>query len=250
MRQNYIIKLLFVLTLLTVATWAVPAPHNTGGGGEDKDKKPPCDEIHVTSPGPGPWAIGSLQAVTWWSNSDNIENPYSEGTTVSYKVFAHTPSGDEEVTGDGPFRFGYGYAPLPIGCIYQPGVKYYVKVTLDKPGKDGKPVCGTSGFFTVYRTEDKSVCPEKGGPPPPKPPTPEPQPKPPTPEPQPKPPTEPPTPPTPEPQPEPQPEPEPKPPTEGGGYGSSSDEEYGGTKDYGTGDGTGGGTGGGYGKSG
>jgi hypothetical protein len=50
---------ILLITITLIATFAVafPAPH------EDSSKQ----EIHVTSPGPGPWAVKSSQAVNWWS---------------------------------------------------------------------------------------------------------------------------------------------------------------------------------------
>jgi len=55
MKKN--LNLLFFIIAL-IATFAVahPSPHQS-------DSK----EIHVTSPGPGPWAIKSSQNVSWWS---------------------------------------------------------------------------------------------------------------------------------------------------------------------------------------
>jgi hypothetical protein len=48
--------LFFIIALIATFAVAIPSPHSS-------DSK----EIHVTSPGPGPWAIKSVQNVSWWS---------------------------------------------------------------------------------------------------------------------------------------------------------------------------------------
>ncbi|CAG8777694.1 14934_t:CDS:2, partial [Gigaspora rosea] len=45
-------------------------------------------EIHVVSPGPGPWAVGSQQTISWWA-SGILGNPYV--TVAVYKVGNDTP---------------------------------------------------------------------------------------------------------------------------------------------------------------
>jgi hypothetical protein len=51
---------LFFIIVALIATFAVahPSPIPEEGGSK---------EIHVTSPGPGPWAVKSTQNVSWWS---------------------------------------------------------------------------------------------------------------------------------------------------------------------------------------
>src|SRR6266542_145895 len=80
-----ILALLFI-TIALIATFAVahpaPVPDEYSPKPKEDKYKPKKEEydsyggkkeIHVTSPGEGPWAIGSQQAVTWWSLSIKSE---------------------------------------------------------------------------------------------------------------------------------------------------------------------------------
>ena len=72
---------LLLITIALIATFAIahpaPNPHGESSG----------QEIHVTSPGPGPWAVKSSQAVNWWSL--NIEADGKLLDSLTYLKFIY-----------------------------------------------------------------------------------------------------------------------------------------------------------------
>ncbi|CAG8799205.1 5309_t:CDS:2 [Gigaspora margarita] len=111
-----LLKTLFITLAIISCVLAFPF--------EERNSK----EIHVSAPGPGPWAVGSKQAISWWSN--NIPS--------DAKVVAEIKCDDKEKCGTGTIYF-------KIGSDWDTKVKYYAYVYLE----DDKSCYGKGGEFTL-----------------------------------------------------------------------------------------------------
>uniref|UniRef100_A0A1D1YEV7 Polyprotein n=1 Tax=Anthurium amnicola TaxID=1678845 RepID=A0A1D1YEV7_9ARAE len=127
-------KSFFTLLLIAlIATFAIahPSPH-----GERSSK-----EIHVSSPGPGPWAVKSSQAVNWWSL--NIDHDASVTVEICDK-----DTGDVVFKGKG--KCGTGTLNFKVGEDWNVKHTYFARVSLDSA-----PDCeGESGKFKIFKTDE------------------------------------------------------------------------------------------------
>ncbi|CAG8498269.1 9125_t:CDS:2 [Paraglomus occultum] len=96
--------------------------------------------LHVPSPGPGPWAIESIQNVSWWCNecgqNDRVViEIIKNGTTVVRRTTGHNAN-----SGTKDFLIDPRWATV--------GDTFTVRVTDTR-----LHVSGTSGPFTVFKTQ-------------------------------------------------------------------------------------------------
>ncbi|CAG8627720.1 3252_t:CDS:2 [Dentiscutata erythropus] len=101
-------------------------------------------EIHVSAPGAGPWAVGSTQACSWWSN--NIK---SDAKVV---VEIKSTSSDKAECGTGTLMF-------KIGSDWDTSESYYAYVYLKEDetchGKGGEfKLIGSYGYGYGEKKDD------------------------------------------------------------------------------------------------
>ncbi|RIB08361.1 hypothetical protein C2G38_2111290 [Gigaspora rosea] len=92
-------------------------------------------EIHVSAPGAGPWAVGSKQAISWWSNNIPSDS----------KVVAEIKCDDKVVWRLLEEKCGTGTIYFKIGSDWDTKSKYYAYVYLE----DDKSCYGKGGEFTL-----------------------------------------------------------------------------------------------------
>ncbi|CAJ0648488.1 10130_t:CDS:2 [Entrophospora sp. SA101] len=98
--------------------------------------------IHVPAPGPGPWAVKSIQNISWWciacKPKDNVEIVIiRNGCTVVFQT-----TGKNANSGTKYFKID------PIWAI--PGNQFVVWVTV----QSDQTVTGSSTPFTVFLTKE------------------------------------------------------------------------------------------------
>ncbi|CAI2163002.1 14536_t:CDS:2 [Funneliformis geosporum] len=103
-------------------------------------EKPKHQEIHVTSPGSGPWAIGSTQSVSWWSLSISTE---------SLVIIEIICKGSGKVVYSGEGSCGTGNHDFVVGK-WDTEDKYFPVVYL----KDDKTCKGEGSIFTIFKTDE------------------------------------------------------------------------------------------------
>jgi len=124
---------LAALTVLASIVLALPTPHDSSYGSSAV--------IHVSSPGPGPYATGSQQAVSWWGNGI----PSGEHTIIEVWV---ATSSDVYMVWSGEKNFGIGTIQFSIKQDWPTTkAKYWAKVYL----KNNRSTVAVSGDFTIYK---------------------------------------------------------------------------------------------------
>uniref|UniRef100_A0A1D1YJP5 Ubiquitin carboxyl-terminal hydrolase 37 n=1 Tax=Anthurium amnicola TaxID=1678845 RepID=A0A1D1YJP5_9ARAE len=124
-------KFLTILTILFVllATIASSTPLEKRG------------DIHVTSPGPGPWKRGSVQVVSWWCN------PCSPKDNVVVRIIQYGSGTLPRVVFTGIGKNAHaGSLPFKIGSDWDVKKKYFALVTLARSVR----VSGRGVDFTIY----------------------------------------------------------------------------------------------------
>ncbi|CAG8585170.1 7000_t:CDS:2 [Dentiscutata heterogama] len=100
------------------------------------DKRHEKQEIHVSAPGAGPWAVGSTQSCSWWSN--NIKS--------DAKVIVEIKSvSSGKACWKGEAECGTGTLDFKIGSDWDTKDSYYCYVYL----KEDETCYGKGGEFTL-----------------------------------------------------------------------------------------------------
>ncbi|RHZ45292.1 hypothetical protein Glove_682g30 [Diversispora epigaea] len=94
-------------------------------------------EIHISSPGPGPWRINSLQAISWWSS--NIATDAICIATIKSEAGVVLFTQEK--------KNGIGTVGFTVGSSWPVGKNYYANVCL----KSDSSVCGTPAKFTITK---------------------------------------------------------------------------------------------------
>ncbi|GBC03697.1 hypothetical protein RclHR1_05270006 [Rhizophagus clarus] len=129
--MKFFTVLLIAITLIATFAVAIPTPNDDGGK----------QEIHVSSPGPGPWAVKSSQAVNWWSlhiPSDSV---------VGVKII---DKDDNFIVFEGDSHCGTGTLNFEVGEDWKVHHEFYAVVFL----KDNEDCKGFSGKFTIFKTDE------------------------------------------------------------------------------------------------
>ncbi|CAB4421811.1 hypothetical protein RhiirA5_346503 [Rhizophagus irregularis] len=123
---------LLLITIALIATFVVASPTPNEGGSK---------EIHVSSPGSGPWAVKSTQAINWWSlniPSDSI---------VIVKVIDKST---DKVVFEDKSKCGTGTINFEISEDWNVKHEFIAVVYL----KDNEECKGFSEKFKIFKTEE------------------------------------------------------------------------------------------------
>ncbi|CAG8534687.1 13469_t:CDS:1 [Ambispora gerdemannii] len=104
-------------------------------------REPNSGKIHVTSPGPGPWVNGSIQAATW--RSDDPELPQDKSVIV--ETYQSLPDNDKLILSLGQVKYTAAQKQFEITNDYPKNGVFYVLVSV----ADDLSTFGTSSYFTI-----------------------------------------------------------------------------------------------------